>query len=278
MGHCPFCGTKIPETTLLYGGSCPKCFGEIPGEEAATDPGAEVRARQARSDSRRAVFKTVIPLLLVVPMLGVLMIVALGFVLWNRDPVLEPIDFDAMEDGGFEYEIVAIPLPEEKDPDEDTQKAVRPQPGVAQPRPQNGGTSKPRPKPQVVDSKQGLKGLGALGSALDDSTNVSREGSEICNPDQILQMVGKVMRKNQGSLGHCYTEARNRNPQLSGRWRASFVIAKTGWPQDVSFTGRLMQDAQLESCLAATVAKWKFDKICSTQPVNKTWKFSPPGQ
>lgn len=278
MGICPFCGTKIPETTLLYGGSCPKCFGEIPGEEAATDPGAEVRARQARSDNRRAVFKTVIPLLLVVPMLGVLMIVALGFVLWNRDPVLEPLDFDAMGDG-IAYDIVELPVPEEPEPavDPDAGKVVRtPKPGaVPKPRPQQGGIAE-APKPQSVDTKKGLGGLSGLGSALDDSTNVSREGAEICAPDQIAQMVRKVMGRNQGSLGRCYVEAHNRNPQLAGRWRAHFVIQKTGWPSEISFTGRIMQDAAMEACLVNTVARWKFDKICSTQEVNKTWKFDPP--
>ena len=286
MGHCPFCGTKIPENTLLYGGSCPKCFGEIPGEEAATDPGAEVRARQARSDNRRAAFKTIVPLLLVVPMLGVLMIVALGFVLWNRDPVLEPLDFDAM-DGGIEYEIVALPDPAEEDPkvDPDAGKVVRQPtpsagprtPAPAAPRPKAGGIADP-PKPQVVDTKKGLGGLSGLGSALDNNTNVQREGAEICEPEQIAQMVRKIMVKNQGTLGRCYTEAHERNPQLSGRWRAHFVIQKTGWPSEVSFTGRIMQDSAMEQCFAATVAKWKFDKICSTQEVNKTWKFSPPGQ
>ncbi len=39
MGVCPFCHAGVDEELLLYGGSCPHCLIEIPGEEAPTDPG-----------------------------------------------------------------------------------------------------------------------------------------------------------------------------------------------------------------------------------------------
>lgn len=39
MGECPFCKAQIDEEILLYGGTCPTCLIEIPGEESATDPG-----------------------------------------------------------------------------------------------------------------------------------------------------------------------------------------------------------------------------------------------
>ena len=42
MGECPFCKAQIDEEILLYGGTCPTCLIEIPGEESATDPGVPV--------------------------------------------------------------------------------------------------------------------------------------------------------------------------------------------------------------------------------------------
>ena len=39
MSTCPFCSTEISEELSLYGGHCPSCLIEIPGEEAITDPG-----------------------------------------------------------------------------------------------------------------------------------------------------------------------------------------------------------------------------------------------
>ena len=47
MGECPFCKGNVAEDILVYGGRCPQCLIEIPGEEAPTDPGEEVRAEQA---------------------------------------------------------------------------------------------------------------------------------------------------------------------------------------------------------------------------------------
>ena len=47
---CPFCNGAIPEQLAVYGGPCPHCILEIPGEEAPTDPGlAKRQAAQAEA-------------------------------------------------------------------------------------------------------------------------------------------------------------------------------------------------------------------------------------
>ena len=51
MPTCPFCQTPISENLSLYGGACPSCLIEIPGEEAVTDPGVTVELTE---ESRRA--------------------------------------------------------------------------------------------------------------------------------------------------------------------------------------------------------------------------------
>ena len=48
--NLPLC---TPQDLVTFGGTCPKCFAEIPGEEAATDPGADVRAAIERRAARR---------------------------------------------------------------------------------------------------------------------------------------------------------------------------------------------------------------------------------
>lgn len=286
MGICPFCSQQIPENTLLYGGSCPKCFGEIPGEEAATDPGAEVRAKQQRSDTRRATVKTLIPLLLMVPMLGVLVVVALGFVIWNRNPYLEPLDLDAFDGVASAYDdslITADPVPEAA-PDPKTPKPMgtagnptrQPNPtqvaaAPGKPTPIQGGQADPRP--QTVDATKGIGGLAGLAGGLDAATNRSREGVELTDPDQISKMVRAAISRQAGTLNACYSEALQRNPQLGGQWKAAFVIQKTGFPSDISFTGRVMSDAQMEACLVKAVAGWSFGKIVAPLPVQKTWRF-----
>ena len=44
---CPFCSRPVNVEMTLYGGRCPHCFGEIPGEESPTDPGEEKKQAAA---------------------------------------------------------------------------------------------------------------------------------------------------------------------------------------------------------------------------------------
>ena len=44
MGTCPFCKESVDDAILEYGGRCPSCLIEIPGEDAPTDPGEAAQA------------------------------------------------------------------------------------------------------------------------------------------------------------------------------------------------------------------------------------------
>ena len=51
MGACPFCKGEVDDDVLTFGGRCPSCLIEIPGDEAPTDPGAEARAAQEAAEA-----------------------------------------------------------------------------------------------------------------------------------------------------------------------------------------------------------------------------------
>ncbi len=51
MGACPFCKEAVEEDILEYGGRCPSCLIEIPGEDAPTDPGEATKAAQAAEEA-----------------------------------------------------------------------------------------------------------------------------------------------------------------------------------------------------------------------------------
>ncbi|MEC8422680.1 MAG: hypothetical protein VX000_02820, partial [Myxococcota bacterium] len=51
MGSCPFCGGDVSEDVLLYGGRCPHCLIQIPGEETPTDPGEQAQATQQAAEA-----------------------------------------------------------------------------------------------------------------------------------------------------------------------------------------------------------------------------------
>lgn len=97
MEACPFCSTSIDEDVVVYGGTCPSCFAHIPGEEAATDPGEDVKLAQAAQDRQRAKRRALMPLLLAVPV--VLAVVGGALYLALRPaPELAMLDLD---DGEF---------------------------------------------------------------------------------------------------------------------------------------------------------------------------------
>ena len=76
----------------MYGGPCPKCFAEIPGEEAPTDPGAEARAIQERKDRRGATIRAFVGLAAMAAVAIGLLVLGRPLLLWwvgcgpTRDP------------------------------------------------------------------------------------------------------------------------------------------------------------------------------------------------
>lgn len=96
MEACPFCGGEVNEQLVIYGGTCPHCFGSIPGEEAATDPGEDVKAALEAQDRKRASRRTLIPVL---GAGGLALLVAAGaaFLFFQPEKELPVLDLDAGE-------------------------------------------------------------------------------------------------------------------------------------------------------------------------------------
>lgn len=261
MGKCPFCGGEVSEDTLLYGGSCPKCFGEIPGEEAATDPGEQVKAQQAKSDNRRVLLRTMIPFVLAIPAIGMLFLMAIGFVIWNRNPTVETMVFDDVEE--FDYAIVSAP--DQPDP-EPQQVATAPGPRNTAPRNVQKVDAMGVPVVEVKSSAGGID-FGGIG------VTASRDGEALSDPTQIRNMLQQKMQAFGRQLKQCYDKRLKTRSDLEGRWKASFVVLETGYPDQVRFKGADMSDSEFEQCMVETVRKWKFSRISRPQPVEKNWRF-----
>lgn len=259
MGSCPLCGAEVSENLLLFGGTCPRCLGKIPGEEVATHPGfAEMEKMQKKDDAQKR-RRTLAPFLFGATALAGLGLLAVGFVIWNQDPVVEPLNFDELD--SVEYEIIAA-LPEEEPKPGKQPKRTGPKTPVP------GGTEAVQPKPAPAPKTP--PGL----NFSEPGVQVRREGVALSDPDQIVAMIRKVMQKSAPSLTGCYNQALERVPDLQGRWRATFTVGKNGYAKDIQFKGRTANDAPMEKCLAQRVAQWQFTKITVDQPVQKTWKFA----
>lgn len=96
MEACPFCGGEVSEQVVIYGGTCPHCFGHIPGEEAATDPGDDVREAQEASDRKRAQRRAMLPIFIAAPVVLAIAGAVLFYVL-QPEPELAVLDLDEGE-------------------------------------------------------------------------------------------------------------------------------------------------------------------------------------
>lgn len=181
MNECPFCGSEISEELVAYGGTCPRCFAEIPGEEAATDPGEEVRAAQERSDRRRVASRAA--MLGLIGMLSLVVCtgaIALAFVLKPEPEIAALIDFDELD----------FPMPEvvgiQEAGGEPTVVAVAPKPSPRQPAPAapvaRPAPEAPRPSGAERFARDGTADAAPAASAGDLRGEPGRERVALSGP------------------------------------------------------------------------------------------------
>lgn len=255
MGECPFCGNAVEDDLITFGGTCPRCFAEIPGSEAATDPGEDVKAAQARKDQMRATMRTVLPLIVAVPVIGFLALVALYFGVLRPEPQVVLLDFDEGDDYPIPELVAAAPEPEKP---------------VVEDRAPTGDqiSAAPKPAPEPVPAKTpgGLVGV---------DVSASRRGTVLEDPDAIRKMIGEKLTALAPRLNGCYERELKNNETLAGRWRVGFVVkpdGKVSEPVAEPLSGSV---PSFEGCLQKEVATWSFQRIGRSQPVRKTFTFRP---
>ena len=115
MGSCPFCKESVDDAILEYGGRCPSCLIEIPGEDAPTDPGEEAKAAMqakeaaAASKSRRPLAAALI--------VGALAAAVLGYVVLapGDAPTLAKVETGAEAYRRVSSSFLTIDLDDEED-------------------------------------------------------------------------------------------------------------------------------------------------------------------
>jgi hypothetical protein len=299
--NCPFCGEEVDEDLIIYGGACPSCFAEIPGEEAPTNPGEEVIAQQVEADRRQAGIRFWMSAVAIALFLLVLSGGAL-FTFLQPEPEIVVMDFDEFDDWE-EPTIVADPqlVPGEPETASEAAPAPAPAPGARaasqpqpqpQPQPRAGGldgvavvapipTTRKRPGAGSVPTPAGPSSGPALGrdgsagglgfSGVEVTQN--RRGEALDDPDAIRKSVGENMKRQIPRLTACYDQRLKTAPNLQGRWRIKFTVTPDGRVKDAASEGLQAKDGEFEDCLAREVAKWKFDRMVREQPVQRTLRF-----
>lgn len=282
MVECPFCGSEVTEDLVTYGGTCPKCFAEIPGDEAPTDPGAEVRAAQERKDRRGRTFRIALLLSVLVALVFCTGGGAMVAFLWPEPEVAALLDFDELD----------IPLPDLVGPDAAGSVAAAPKPG---PKPSPSSSSGIGSDPSASGSHE-VRPKSVPGSGGPATTDVGTRPSPspkidlsltrpvasrddnltLTDPEAIRMMIGERLKENIPHLKYCYEQRLKVQSTLKGRWLIKFTVQPNGKPTAVSASGVDRSDAELEQCMVRDIEKtWKFGKINVAQPVQRTLTLSP---
>ncbi len=271
MGSCPFCGGEVSEDLERFGGVCPHCFGEIPGEEAATDPGEEVKAQLRAEDDRRKRAAAMRPVLIAVP----LTLAVLGIVYVNiaPEPMAEPLEFGA-DEMAFEIDIAELDTDAaweqrkavakaEAEAEEAarlaaTRRAKAKQAGVVPAAGEPDGSIEPAAKATVGDNGMVMVASRRRGPVLADRADIKAAFQD-------------VFRSRAGRLEICLKKALQTTPNLKGSWVFSIVIDKQGAFTEVEVTGKGMTSPGFESCLQKEVSMWRLGG-----ELEKPWPVSFP--
>lgn len=279
MGVCPFCHTGVDEELLLYGGSCPHCLLEIPGEEAPTDPGEngtvdppEVVAHAAKKKQRTSLF--------IAGIVGLIVAVGGGIVL-TQPPAEE---YAEMPEIAINRDLSGhINLPAEEKPSDDgadlagSDSTIRGAGSIAQ----NPSSTRPPVGGQVTASATeapreakpaGLDDLIGMSAGVDP--NAGLPGARVLTSDaEIQEMVTRNIGFKLTQIEACYNSRLKEQEDLAGTWQASWKITKSGTVSGVSVRGRGVTDATLESCIKNKIQKWTFQKINRDYPVTIPFKL-----
>lgn len=286
---CPYCKGSVSADTLRFGGNCPHCMLEIPGEEAPTDPGLQARLRKEaeekvaarRRTTKNRIIGAVVTLVLLAAVGG-------GAAWWKAQEAARTYTMD--DYFVLPLEEISGPPPEStapsaptpgsngKQPERKQPKAV-PQPGEPTPSADpmlnrhDGSSNIPGDLVPVSGTPATQSGVG-IGTG---SVAVERLGNDVVltDPGEIFEMAKRVLNAMSPQLQTCYNQRLKQVADLKGAWRVGFVIAKDGGVKNVSVTPVNGNDAELESCMTRTVGNWKFQKIVKDQPVEKTYRFGP---
>lgn len=301
MGQCPFCRESVDADVLVNGGRCPSCLIEIPGEEAATDPGEDALARQAAETE--AARRSPLPMVAA----AALALVVAGGIGWSMmSPAPEPVAVGAsgadvyrkVGDAGLrKINLDDIPVDVEEPPPPSRSSAPKNTPvrsapparsdsakvAVAAP-PPLGGPEAPPPvtevakAPEAPSQRAGIIGTGPAGgptldNPLDIGPGKKGPGSmEVCGAEML-----KVAQTNFSSLQN---KAKNQcasagkvPPDFSAKVDLTVVVLRSGRLGEVVVDVRGTDDAAFIGCVERLTRTTVFPPLCEDLELAKQLKF-----
>ena len=283
MGTCPFCNEVVKEDLLLYGGHCPHCFLEIPGEEAPTDPGEQASERE-QMEARAVQSRNRKSTLVAVGLLGAAAAVGAGWLLTRPDPSsavneLPEIVVNRDLSGHVDLPVPLSSAAQQDDPEGEVAKVSSAV--VKSPRIPTGGQvihadpEAPAPSSVFAPSTPGVNL--DLGVSIDPNRGLPT--AQVLSAESDIQnMISEMLGRYTTQVRSCYNTRLNQVEDLSGVWQVSFKVTKQGRVSKVSVQGRGVSDDVLEDCIESKVSDWTFKKISQEWPVSIPFRLEPVGR
>lgn len=309
---CPFCKGGVPADLLQFGGNCPRCLLEIPGEEAPTDPGAVARQKaaadaavKAKSDRKRNMLYGVLAAFAVAAV-GVVVVVqaqqekAARTYEMPDDLYLPPLQ-EAVAAAPAAVEGVAAGVAttgtkptKPRDGGAKGLTALGAAPDLGDPNiaaALAAGTPPPSGAQAISAGPRGSTANATIDAPLAMSTGgpsntvsmaaapitVSAGDKPLSDESEVFAMIKQIMGRYNPQIQNCYNSRLKQVPDLAGGWKLSFAVQKDGSVKGVSVDPVGSHDTLLEACMAKTVAAWRFGRITYEQPVTKTIRFGSNG-
>lgn len=285
MPSCPFCKGEVAAALTRDGGPCPHCLNVIPGEDAATDPGAAQRAREAATQAAAARARRRWSILLGAV---VLLSVAGGIGYSEHQRRQQYAVLELSIEWGDYFVLSPEELAAASAPDDPVAEAAPPvaapprgprRPREDEPDLQAGADARLGPTP---DDPSRVEAPAAPGALPGPGPVVLKGGPAgavpvherpvLTSQVEIDRMVKEQMRTNRADIKRCYEAALRLDDTLSGRWTFEFVILSSGATDQIKVTGDRMKSESLEACFAREVRGWTFQRIDKPMPVS----FSVP--
>lgn len=301
---CPFCKGNISADLIQFGGNCPHCLLEIPGEEAPTDPGLVARnklAAEAALKAKSARSKNLVVTSVVLLFLGAIG----GAAFWQMQQEKAARTYEMPDELYMPSLQEAAPPVVEATPEAPKTKDKRrpsgtanagtaangsvttdelpplpPSAGVAAAAPTTGSSGPKRASGSASTADASVTIATATNLSLSaDATPAMKASSSgpLSDETEIFNMIKQTMSRYNLQIQSCYNSRLKQIPDLAGGWKLSFNVQKDGTTRSVHVEEVNTKDAALEACMVKTVTSWKFAAIAYEQPVTKTIRFGASG-
>lgn len=286
MGKCPFCKSKVDEDLVLFGGPCPNCFNQIPGEEAATNPGERVLEAEAKAIQQSSSKRAMIMGAVAVVLLGAAGVA--GGLYWEqRNAEQEKID-----------ELLAFQVPDTTDMfsvSDDEWAALMPEeeveaPQVAKVRPTSTNSGSERAPEAATPDRLKVDDGGVIehakmapGPAPSEAGGIKIAGvgtsfksrDMVVKGDEIPQMVGSMTKRRGKQIKTCYEQSLKTNDSLVLTFSLLFNVTPDGNTERVRVQHQGQGDAAFDACVARTVGGWTYLKIEKTSEFAFPYRMRP---